>query len=47
MGTGNAEIMNANYDPDDQWTLTDSSLHKTSALQGSFGWFEVKRSVTT
>ena len=32
MRTGNDEIMNANYDLDDQETLTDLSLDKTRAL---------------
>ena len=32
MRTGNDEIINANYDLGDQWTLTDLSLDKTRAL---------------
>ena len=32
MKTGNDDIMNVNYDLNDQQTLTDSSLDKTRAL---------------
>ena len=32
--TEDDEIMNANYDLEDQQTLTDSSLDKARALQG-------------
>ena len=32
MRTGNDEIMNANYDLNDQQTLTGSNLNKTRAL---------------
>ena len=32
MRTGNDEIMNENYNLDDQQTLTDLSLNKTRAL---------------
>ena len=32
MRTGNDDEINANYDLNDQWTLTDLSLDKTRAL---------------
>ena len=45
--TVNDEIINANYDLDDEQTLTDLSVDKTRALLGSLCVVGSKRSLTT